>query len=150
MSEEQVVVESLKVDKTEVLKAMKFHQEEFSKLNDIYKTFKQEDKRAADEKYQTRNFNEFKEQYKFYAKLNVETGEPYAVAIDWEEVWKLISTSFGLEEGYCLGYDITGMPGLVHGNFKTTAHTFSPMIEEESDSRKYWERENTRKNLQRK
>lgn len=102
-------------------------------------TFAEE--KAAFEQRQLTRLEEYKQKYKFYASLEGEAKE-----IDWEEVEKLVRSSFVSygkpAPGYSLGFDQSGTEGLGcdYGN----RTTFNPMVEEETDVKKYAARETRR------
>lgn len=125
-------------DRTELLKSMKYHQEEYAKLASELKALKQAEQAEHDKVHQMARLEAFKAKYKFYVKD--------LIPIDWEEVEKLVTVSYGRDDGYALGHDETGMPGLIVVNNGAIA-AFSPMIEEEGDARKYNEREEKRREI---
>lgn len=124
--------------KSELLSEMRELQQEYSKRAAILKEMTFNDEKADYEKRQLERLEQYKAKYKFYANSKGE-----AKPIDWEEVEKLIRSSFETYgqrgSGYYLGFDQTGVEGL--GCDYGTGGTFSPMVEEESDARKYAERE---------
>lgn len=119
--------------KVELMSEMRELQQQYSavaaKLKDIQFA---EDKEAFKQR-QLANIESYKAKYKFYANDKGEAKE-----IDWEEVEKLVKSSFDnygkAVRGYALGLDQHGMEGLGHDN------SFDPMVEEEGDARKYAER----------
>lgn len=121
--------------KEEIIKQMKFHQDQYALLKSQMNEIQRNENRELHKKRQLARLEEFKIKYKFY----VTSGDP--ILIDWEEVEKLLNVSFTQDVGYALGWDDSGMPGL------GSANGFSPMVEEEQDARKYIEREAKRKEI---
>lgn len=132
--------------KEDILNQMKFHQAEYSKLNEEYKKLKQVDEAANYVTKQLARLEEFKVRYKFYA--NTSKGEPEV--IDWEKVETQIKAGDD-RNGPALGWDETGMPGFGGGYGGGSGHSsggwFSPMVEEEGDIKKYLEREEKRREI---
>lgn len=119
--------------KTELLTEMRELQNSYAKVAGEYKELVAKEEVDNFNARQMERLELYKTKYKFYAMNNGE-----AKPIDWEEVEKLVKST----PGYALGFDQTGMEGLAYdyGN----GSTFSPMVEEEADVRKYLEREKLR------
>lgn len=136
---EEVVVEVPKT-KTEILSEMRELQQLYSKAAAVLKQMTYEEELKETIARQMDRLAAYKAKYNFYVQ-NDGTAKP----IDWDEVEKLIKTSLdnpNLPTGYALGFDQTGMEGL--GYDYGNGGTFSPMVEEENDVRKYLEREKLR------
>lgn len=126
--------------KEEIMKQMRFHQAEYSKLNEEYKTLKAQEDQEHFVSKQLARLEEFSAKYKFFLG---DEGAP--VAIDWEDVSKSIKSTVSMEEGYALGWDETGVACLIKSTYNNVVLT--GLFEEESDIRKYLEREAKRKEV---
>ena len=126
--------------KEEILTQMKVHQAEYSKLNEEYKVLKAADEKETHFKKQQGRLELFKSKYNFFAHEDGKV-EP----INWETVATNLAGTTSMEEGYILGWDETGMPGMGHAAYN--GGTFLAMVEEEGDVRKYLEREAKRKEV---
>ena len=124
--------------KQDLIDQMRTLQQQYAALAEQLKAIKVEEEREGKKARQLALLESFKTKYKFWAKLE-------SPEIDWAEVDKLINTSFGQPHVYMVTYDSSGMPGLllvVDGS----PYEFQPMVEEESDIRKYNEREANKAN----
>ncbi len=139
-------VENKQKTKNELMSEMRHHQDQYATLKAQLQKMQQEENFEVQKKRQLGRLEEFKAKYKFYV---AKEAAEQAIPIDWDEVQKLIELSFGNEEGYALGWDATGMPGLGYsGPYDNSINQFSPMIEDDTDSRKYHEREAKRKEIE--
>lgn len=124
-----------------ILSEMKELQQQYSKRSSELKDLAFIEDKAEYEARQLARLAEYKSKYNFYIK----DGE--AKPINWDEVEKLVRTSFDSfgkpAAGYSLGFDQTGMEGLGcdYGN----GGDFTPMVEDESDAPKFLAREKRRK-----
>ena len=137
MSEEQAP----QLTKEEVMKQMKHHRSEYERLSSEFRKFDFEDSVKRHNSMQKNLLEKFKSKYKFYVTLD---DEKKVRSIDWEEIEKLITNSYdhAKQEGYLLGYDDTGMPGIFVTYYGGGGS--EGFVEEESDIRKYHEREEQR------
>lgn len=129
--------------KSELLTVMRELQQAYAKAAAELKEFTFAEDKAEHEKRQLQRFEAYKAKYTFYIQA-----DGTAKTIDWEEINKLLTTSFasygsGKAEGYSLGFDQNGMEGL--GFDFGNGNEFTPMVEEEGDVRKFNEREVRRK-----
>ena len=122
--------------KEEVLKGMKHHQEEYAKLSAEYKVFKEVEEKAQRTAIQMKRLEEYKAKYNFFVDSDA-TAKP----INWEEVEMLIKSTLDSSDPYVLGSDFTGMQGLISPAHGSNTQKLTPMVEEESDVKKYVERE---------
>lgn len=119
--------------KQELLDQMRVHQAAYSKLAAEVKEINLKEEQETYEKRQLERLEQYRVKYKFYAKDDGSLKE-----IDWEEVEKLIRTSFDQRLGHALGFDKYGMEGL--GYDYGNGGTFIPMVEDEVEARRYNER----------
>lgn len=133
------------LNKSEILSAMREHQKAYSELSAQLKQITAAEEFESYRARQMSRLEEYKGKFKYYVDLSSGETKP----IDWEEVEKLIKTSFdnptyhaGNLLGYALGFDSTGMCGL--GNDYGNGGTFNPMVEDEADGRKAFEQEKRR------
>jgi hypothetical protein len=126
--------------KEEILAQMKLHQAEYSKLNEQFKLLKAADEREGYVKKMNERVTAFKARYPFYANMDgtVET-------INWEQIEVWISGGLKDGNGYGIGWDDTGMPGLGYADY--SGGSFRPMVETEEDCKKYVERELKRQEI---
>ena len=128
--------------KAELMSELREIQQKYSAVAAQLKELTFAEEKAIYEQRQLTRLEEYKQKYKFYASLKEE--EPKA--IDWEEVEKLVRSSFASygkpAAGYSLGFDQSGMEGLGCDYGNNT--NFNPMVEEASDIPKYIARETRR------
>jgi len=138
MSEEKAP----ELTKEEVLKQMKHHRSEFERLGVEFKKFDFEESVKRHKEKQKAMLELFKSKYRFYVTMS---DDNKVRTVDWDEVEKLITNSFDYskQEGYALGYDDTGMPGVFVTYYGGGGS--EGLVEEESDIRKYHEREEQRR-----
>lgn len=127
--------------KVQVISKMKHHQGEYAKYADELKKITQEEEAAKRNQRQEERLERYKSKYNFFIKEDGTTQK-----IDWAEVESLVRSSFATGVGYMLGFDESGAEGL--GCNSGTAPTFTVMIEEEGDARKYLELQARRKEFQ--
>lgn len=132
------IVEAVPQTKSEILTEMRELQQSYARAAAKLKEFSFAEDKAIYEKRQLERLEQYKAKYKFYVEADGTAKE-----IDWVEVEKLITTSFGSYgdskgQGYGLGSDSDGMEGLGHDN--GNGGSFSAMVEEEADARKLTER----------
>lgn len=138
MSDVQVV-ETPKT-KVELISEMKELQQEYGKRATLLKSMTFDEEMKERETRQLERLEAYKAKYKYYASSDGTTKD-----IDWTEVEKLVRTTLTQDPnkgGYALGFDQTGMEGL--GYDYVQGGLFTPMVEEESDAKKYAEREKRR------
>jgi predicted nuclease with TOPRIM domain len=123
--------------KTELISEMKELQQSYSKLAAVLKAMTAEEEAKQTEARQLERLEQYKAKYKFYAQADGSVKD-----IDWEEVEKLIKTSFGKQLGYALGFDQTGMEGL--GYDYGNGGVFAPMVEDETEAQRCIAREKRR------
>jgi hypothetical protein len=133
--------ESTKLSKTELLSKMREHQSKYAEYSSLLKEITAAEDLKMETERQTKRLEEYKTKYTLFIQ---EDGAPKS--IDWEEVEKLILNSIGTGKGYALGFNAYGEEGLGYTQGEYTS--FSPMVEEESDVRKFLERETRRKEYQ--
>jgi hypothetical protein len=119
--------------KQELLDQMRIHQTAYSQLASEVREINSQEEQETYEKRQLERFEQYKAKYKFYVKEDGSVKD-----IDWEEVEKLIKTSTRTLRPYALGFSQYGMEGLGHDY--GTGGSFSPMVEDETDARRYIER----------
>ena len=124
--------------KTELLSEMRELQAAYSRAAAELKAMSAAEEAAAYESRQLKRLEEFKGKYKFYAQEDGSTKE-----IDWEEVEKLIRSSFGTNQGYALGFDQTGQEGL--GVDYGQGGAFTAMVEDEVEAQRFAARATRRK-----
>jgi hypothetical protein len=132
--------------KQDIIDKMKIHQVEYSRLNEELKKIKEDEKNISFFKSQAERLIEFKVRYNFFVLFKNDrntAGTPFSTKevepIDWAKVETCLSSTLSLQEGYALGWDETGMPGLGYHTYSETS--FQPMVETEDDAKKYLERE---------
>lgn len=123
--------------KSDLIKLMRHHQQEYAALSAQLKEINLVEEQESFEKKQLSKIQEYREKYNFYVSLK----DGSTKSINWDEVERLVTSSFSVSGGYMLGFDESGMPGL--GNLNN--NSFEPMVEEETDGRKVYERELRRK-----
>lgn len=134
------IVETPKT-KAELLSEMKELQQEYGKRATLLKNMTFDEEMKEREARQLERLEAYKAKYKYYAQPDGTAKE-----IDWTEVEKLVRATLTVDPskgGYALGFDQTGMEGL--GYDYVQGGSFTPMVEEEADARKYAEREALRK-----
>lgn len=126
--------------KAEILSEMRELQQQYSAKATLLKQMQFDEEMKERETRQLERLETYRAKYKYYVQPDGSTKE-----IDWEEVEKLIKVTVAQDPakgGFALGFDQTGMEGLGHESGNSSA--FTPMVEEESDARKYVEREERR------
>lgn len=118
--------------KEQLQSKMRHHQQEYSKYASEMKEITSKEEAAKRNQRQLDRLEKYKPKYKFFA-LEDGTAEP----INWDEVEEQVKSYLGKETGYALGFDETGAEGL--GCSLNGKNVFKPMVEEESDARKYRE-----------
>ena len=129
--------EEVRKTKTELLSEMRELQQEYAKRAGLLKEMQAEEDRSKFEERQLARLADYKTKYNFF----VQAGGTVK-AIDWEEVEKLVTTSFGKQGGYALGYDQNGMEGL--GCDYGQGASFDAMVEDEVEAKRFVEREKRR------
>lgn len=138
-SEQNQAPEEKPLTKSEILSAMRQHQQEYAKFAAQLKVLSAKEEHQARVTRQFNRLETFRNKYKFFVDIN----DGSTKEIDWNEIEKLIKSTLDEADGYGLGFDQTGMPGLgasYHGG-----GGFQPMVEEESDGRKVAEYEARRR-----
>lgn len=123
--------------KSELMSEMRELQQEYSKRAAELKAITSAEEEAEKQKRQNERLENFKSKYNFFIK---EDGS--LTPIDWNEVNRLVTSSFGQQGGYSLGFDQTGAEGLGHSFMGGS--TFSPMVEDETAGKRFFEREQRR------
>ena len=126
--------------KTELLSEMRELQSAYSKVASKLKVITAKEEQEQLEARQLERLASYKTKYNFYIQDDGTTK-----AIDWEEVEKLLKTSFTSQNEYGLGFDQTGMEGL--GSALGSGSGFTPMVETERDAVQYIEREKRRQDF---
>jgi hypothetical protein len=125
---------------TELLSKMKELQQEYAKHAAELKALKEEDEQKQFQERQLSRLEAYKAKYKYFV-----SGDGSVKEINFEEVEKLIRSSFGQKSGYALGFDSSGMEGLGYDSGATSGHGdagyFTPMVEDETEAKRYVERE---------
>ena len=124
--------------KVELMSEMRRLQAAYSEVAGQLKQLTFAEEKVQREVRQLERLERYKSKYSLYANDDGTTK-----AIDWEEVEKLIKTSFNSDTvSYGLGFDQNGMEGL--GYDYGTGKQFQPMVEDDTDARRYFEREKLR------
>ena len=129
--------EEQKLSKTELLSKMREHQQQYAAYAAELKKLTAEEEHKLMQERQLSRLEEYKNKYTLYVQEDGSTK-----TIDWEEVEKLITSSFESDAGYALGFDQTGTEGL--GRNYGNLSSFTPMVEDEVEARRYVEREKRR------
>jgi hypothetical protein len=124
--------------KSELLSKMKEHQQAYAKYAAELKAISAAEEQKAYEERQLARLEEYKAKYRFFVNNDDTIKE-----IDWEEVEKLIKTSFNQNLGYSLGFDQNGMEGLGYGD--SSGGQFIPMVEDEIEGQRFLARDKRRK-----
>lgn len=124
--------------KSELISKMREHQQEYAKYAAELKALSAAEEQKAYQDRQLARLEEYKAKYNFFVEEDGSVKQ-----IDWAEIETLIKTSFDKVTGYALGFDQTGMEGLAYNT--GNGGTFSPMVEDEVEAKRFTAREKRRK-----